>query len=330
MTIKFKNVYVNDVSTVAGPYVIEGPLSGKFDKEFYDFYDGEKTFELCEMKELKESIDILLSKTGKNPTDINCMLSADLMNQVTVSNYVASKLDISYLGLYNACASMCESILIASTFIDSNKFKNAICTTSSHNMTAERQFRNPVEYGAPKPKTTTFTVTGATSILLQGEKTNIRVESATIGNVIDMGVKDITDMGSVMTPSAAFTLNKHLKDTNRSMDYYDKILTGDLGVYGKDLFKAYCKKEYNLDILDNYDDSATKIYNLNNDGVYAGGSGPSCLPLVVYSDIIPKMKEKKLKKVLLIATGALMSPTTFNQKMSIPSVSHAISLEVVE
>lgn len=330
MTIKFKNVYIDDVSTVAGPFVIDGPLHGKFDKEYKDFYDGEKTFELCEMKELEECINILLNKTNKKVNDVDCLLSADLMNQVTVSNYVASKLDISYLGLYNACASMCESILIASSFIDSNKFKNAICTTSSHNMTAERQFRNPVEYGAPKPKTTTFTVSGATSILLQKDKTDIRVESATIGNVIDMGVKDITDMGSVMTPSAAFTLNKHLKDTNRKMDYYDLILTGDLGVYGKRLFKEYCKKEYNLDILDNYDDSATKIYNMKDDDVYAGGSGPSCLPLVVYSDIIPKMKQKKLKRVLLIATGALMSPTTFNQKMSIPSVSHAISLEVVE
>ena len=330
MTINFKNVYVNDVSTVAGPFVIEGPLHGKFDKEYEDFYDGEKTFELCEMKELEECIKILLNKTNKNISDINCMLSADLMNQVTTSNYVASKFDIPYLGLYNACASMCENILIASSLIDSNKLKNAMCTTSSHNMTAERQYRNPVEYGAPKPKTTTFTVSGATSILLQKEKTTIKVESATIGNVIDMGVKDVTHMGSVMTPSAAFTLNKHLKDTNRSMDYYDLILTGDLGVYGKEIFKDYCKQEYGLNILDNYDDSATRIYNMENDDVYAGGSGPSCLPLVVYSDIIPKMKNKELKKVLLIATGALMSPTTFNQKMSIPSVSHAISLEVVE
>lgn len=330
MTIDFKNVYIGDVATNAGPFVVEGPLKGKFDLEYTDFYDGEDTFEKCEIKELTKVINKVLEKTGDKIDNIDCLLEADLMNQLTISNYVASKLDISQLGLYNACASMCEAILIGSNFIDSKKMKKIICTTSSHNMTAERQYRNPVEYGASKKKYSTFTVSGATAILLQNEKTNIKVESATIGHVIDKGIKDVNDMGSVMAPSAAFTLNKHLKDKNRTLDYYDLILTGDLGKYGKEIFKEYLNKEYGLKISDNYDDSATMIYDYKNENVYAGGSGPSCLPLVTYSDIIPKMKEGKLKKVLLIATGALMSPTTVNQKMSIPSISHAISLEVVE
>ncbi len=329
MNIKFNNVYVEGVSTVAGPFVIEGPLKGKFDKTFNDFYDGEKTFEQCEIKELVECVKVLLNKTNTNEEDINVALSADLMNQITISNFAFSKLNIPYLGIYNACASMCEGILLASCIIDDEKTKRAIVTTSSHNMTAERQYRNPVEYGAPKPKTSTFTVTGATSIMLTNNKTDIKVTSATIGKVIDMGVMNVFDMGSVMTPSAAYTLNEHLKSTNTTVDDYDLILTGDLGVYGKKIFIDYCKEEYNIKIGDNYDDSATIIYDYQNEDIYAGGSGPSCLPLVVYSDIIPKMKSRELKKVLLIATGALMSPTTCNQKLSIPSVSHAICLEVI-
>lgn len=329
MNIKFDNVYVKDVSTVAGPFVIEGPLKGKFDKTYNDFHDGEDTFEKCEIKELVNAIKILLEKTGKKEDDINFAISSDLMNQLTISNFAYSQINIPFLGVYNACASMCEAILLAASIIDNKDKQNAICTTSSHNMTAERQFRNPVEYGAPKPKTTTFTVTGATGIMLTSDKTDIKVSSATIGKVIDMGVTNVFDMGSVMTPSAAYTLNEHLKSTNTKVEDYDLILTGDLGTYGKDLFKDYVKQTYKIELGDNYDDSATIIYDYENEDIYAGGSGPSCLPLVVYADIIPKMREKKLKKVLLIATGALMSPTTCNQKMSIPSVSHAICLEVI-
>ena len=322
MNIKFNNVYVEDVSTVAGPFVIDGPFN--YDEIFTDFYDGEDTFEKCEIKNLKRCVDILLSKTNKH---VDFIISSDLMNQIAISNVAFKNLDIPYLGVYNACASMCEEILIASSILDKYNDKNSIVTTSSHNMTSERQYRNPVEYGSPKPKKATFTVTGATALMLTNKKTNIKVESATIGKIIDMGIDDVYDMGSVMTPSAAYVLNEHLKQTKTKVSDYDLILTGDLGKYGKELFKEYVKEEYGILLGDNYNDSATMIYDYNDD-VYAGGSGPSCLPLVVYSDIIPKMKNKEIKKVLLIATGALMSPTTINQKFSIPSVSHAVSLEV--
>ena len=250
------------------------------------------------------------------------------MNQLTISNFVYSNLNIPFLGVYNACASVCEEILIAASILENEKNKKAICTTSSHNMTSERQFRNPVEYGAPKPKTTTFTVTGAASLMLTNAKTDIKVTSATIGKVIDMGVDNVFDMGAVMSPSAAYTLNEHLKQTKTKVSDYDLILTGDLGVYGKDIFKEICEKEYNIKLDKNYDDTATMIYDYK-ENIYAGGSGPACMPLVVYSSIIPKMKQRIIKKILLIATGALMSPTTCNQKFSIPSVSHAVCLEVI-
>ena len=326
MTIKFNNVYVEDTSTVAGPFVINGPF--KYDDTFNDFYDKENTFEKCEIKELLKSVNILLNKTNKKEEDISFAISSDLMNQITISNYVYEKLNIPFLGIYNACASMCEGILIGASILDKYKDKIGIVSTSSHNMTSERQYRNPVEYGAPKPKSTTFTVTGAASIMLTNKKTNIRVESATIGKVIDLGIDDPFDMGSVMTPSAGYTLNEHLKNTNTKVSDYDLILTGDLGKYGKDLFKEYVKEEYNIILKDNYNDSATMIYDYK-DNVYAGGSGPACLPLVTYSYVVPKLINKEYKKILLIATGALMSPTTINQKMSIPSVSHAVCLEAL-
>lgn len=326
MNIKFNNVYVEDVSTIAGPFVKNGPFT--YDYIFEDFYDNEDTFEKCEIKELINSVNILLNKTNKKSEDVSFAISSDLMNQIIISNYAYSKLNIPFMGVYNACASMCEEILIASSILDKYKDKCAICSVSSHNMTSERQYRNPVEYGAPKPKTATFTVTGAASLMLTNKKTNIKVESSTIGKVIDMGVSDVFDMGSVMTPSAAYTLNEHLKNTNTKVSDYNLILTGDLGKYGKDLFIDYVKEEYGITLGDNYDDSATMIYDYS-DNVYAGGSGPACLPLVTYSYVIPKMKNKELKKVLLIATGALMSPTSINQKMSIPSVSHAICLEAI-
>ena len=325
MTIKFNNSYIKENYTIAGPYVKDGHF--KYDKTYDNFYDEEETFEKCEIKELYNSIKLLLEKSNKKESEIDVILSSDLMNQLTISNYAMKNINIPFFGLYNACASFCEELFIASNFIDSKKFKNVIVSTSSHNLTSERQYRNPIEYGCPKNKYQTFTVTGSTSGLITNEKTKIKITSGTIGKVISKGSCNPLNMGEVMTPSAVETLKEHLDDLKIKPDYYDLIITGDLGIYGKEIFKDYAKKVYGYK-LDNYEDSACMIYDLKNKEVGAGGSGISCLPLVTYSYIIPNMLNKKLKKVLLIATGALMSTTTVNQKMDIPSISHAISLEV--
>ena len=181
----------------------------------------------------------------------------------------------------------------------------------------------------PKPKTTTFTTTGSASAYLTSEKKGIKVESSTVGVVADLGVKDAYHMGAVMAPACADTLYRHLVDMKRDVNYYDIILSGDLGVYGEQILKEYMKTEYGI-TLKNYNDTATMIYDVNKQPVYAGGSGPACAPLVTYSYIFSKMKKGELKRVLLIATGALMSQTMVNEKMSIPSIAHAISLEVIE
>lgn len=327
MTFKYNNVYINEVSTITGPYEKKGPLGSYFDKSYDEFYFGCKNFEEAESKILLDSVEILLNKISKLKSDIDLFISGDLLNQITSSNFAALDLKIPYLGIFSACASSVEGLIIASNMIEAGQIKNCIASVSSHNNAAEKQFRYPVEYGGPKPKTATFTVTGGASAFLSNKKSGIKVESSTIGVVNTMGIKDAYQMGAVMAPAMADTLYKHLKQTKRTSDYYDLILSGDLGKYGKDILKDYMKSEYNIE-LKNYDDTACMIYDLENQAVYSGGSGPACAPLVVYSYVFDLMKKKKINKVLLIATGALLSQTSVNEKREIPSIAHAISLEV--
>jgi len=328
MTFKYNNVYINDTALVTGPYEKNGPVGSFFDKSYSDFYFGSNTWESAESKLIEESVNILLSKLGKKKNEIDIHISGDLLNQISASNYAASRLGIPYMGIYNACATSVEGLIIGSNMVESKQIKNCVVSVSSHNNAAEKQFRFPVEYGGPKPKTTTFTTTGGASCYLSYDKKGIKVDSATLGTVVDMGVTDVYHMGAVMAPAAAKTLYDHLTNTKREVDYYDLILTGDLGVYGKKIFKEYLKDEYNIEIK-NYDDTAVMIYDIENQKVYAGGSGPACAPLVTYGYIFNKMKKGKLNKVLLIATGALHSPSMVNEKFSIPSIAHAISLEVI-
>ena len=328
MTFTYRNTYINETGTVTGPYEKRGPLSNYFDKTYDDFYFGKKTWEQAESKLIEESLDIVLKKLGKTKYDIDLHISGDLLNQTASSGYAASNIKIPFMGIYNACASSVEGLIIGANMVDSNLINNCIISVSSHNQAAEKQFRYPTEYGGPKPKTATFTNTGGASVYLSREKSQIKIESATIGQVVDFGIKDAYNMGAVMAPAAASTIKQHLIDKKRDIDYYDLILTGDLGVFGKKILKDYMKTEYNIN-LNNYDDSGTMIYDMENQKVFAGGSGPVCLPLVTYGLIFEKMRKKELKRVLLVATGALHSPTMVNQKLSIPAISHAISLEAI-
>lgn len=331
MTYKYNNVYLDEVSTVVGPYEAKGPLGNKFDKSYKDLYNGEKTWEQAEAHLLEESIDILLNKSNKKSSEIDLIISGDLLNQVTSSSYGVLKYNRPFLGVYSACASSVEGIIIGSSMIDSKKIDNCVISTSSHNMSSEKQFRNPTEYGAPKPKTATFTSTGGASVLLTNKKTKIKVESSTIGTVVDMEQNDPLNMGAVMAGAAALTIYKHLTDLNRDPSYYDLILTGDLGMYGKEILIDYMKSEYNIDISKNYNDTGTMLYDFKNQKeVNAGGSGPVCCPLVCYSSIIPMLKSKKINRVLIVATGALFSPTNVFQHKNINSISHAVVLEALK
>lgn len=328
MTFKYNNVYINETGTVTGPYEAEGPLSKYFDKSYDNFYCGTPTWEQAESTLIENAVDIVLGKIGRTKFDIDLFISGDLLNQIAASNFAASSLGVSYLGVYSACASSVEGLILASNMIESRQIKNCITCASAHNNGAEKQFRYPVEYGGPKPKTTTFTTTGAASAFLSYNKKGIKVESATVGSVVDAGIKDAFHMGAVMAPAAAQTIYRHLLETKREADYYDLILTGDLGRYGKNILRECLQTEYGIN-LKNYDDTACMIFDLEKQPVYAGASGPACAPLVTYSYIFDLMKKGNLKRVLLVATGALHSQSTVNQKLTIPSIAHAISLEAL-
>lgn len=329
MTFRYNNVYINETATITGPYESNGPLSKYFDKSYSDLYFGTKTWENAESKLIEESVSMLLNKSNKIKSDIDVLVSGDLSNQLTATNYASLTLGIPLIGIYSACSTSTLGLIIGSNMIETKQAKNVITATSSHNNAAEKQFRYPVEYGGPKRKTTTFTSTGGASALLSGEKKGIRIESATLGTVVDLGIKDVYHMGAVMAPAAAKVINDHLNDTKREIGYYDLVLTGDLGMYGKDILREYIYNEYNIK-LDNYNDCGTMIYDLKNQPVYAGASGPACAPLVTYSYIFDKMRKGELNRVLLVATGALMSPTLVNEKSTIPAIAHAVSLEVIE
>ena len=319
---KINGVYIKDNFILVGP---KERAIKNFDLIMSDYYYGEKTFEQAEIKMQQVVINSLLNKNRLLHNDINFIIGGDLSNQVSVSSYAASKYNIPFLGVYSACASFCESLIFACELLENKKKERGIVVSSSHNLHAEKQFRFPIEYGAPKAKTSTFTTTASVATLLTNEITPIKIESYTIGKVIDMGISDVSNMGSIMAPAGVDTIMRHLNDLNRQPDYYDVILTGDLGIVGSKLLKIYLEKTANIK-LKNQIDCGIDIYKDDNENVNSGASGPVVLPLYLFSKIL---KQKKYKKILIVGTGSLHSPLFVNQKLSIPAISHAVSLEVI-
>lgn len=329
MTFYYDSVYIKNTSTITGPYERKGPLGSYFDKSYTDLYIGEKSFEKGEIKLVKDSLNRLLKKSRMSRNNIDVVVGGDLLNQITACTYGALGTG-DFVGIYGACSSSVLGMIIVSNFIEGGFIKNGVSLVSSHNMTSEKQFRYPTEYGAPRPNSSTFTATGAACCLLSNEKSRVKVDCATLGRIIDYSQNDPNDMGRVMAPSAIDTLVRHFEDTGRDPSYYDLILTGDLGKYGLEIVKDYMCCEYDID-LNNYNDCGVMLYDLEKQvEVHAGGSGPVCSALVVYSYIYDLLKKKKLKRVLFLATGALFSPLLLYQKQNINSICHAISLEVVE
>lgn len=319
---QFKNIYLNDFVTLVGPLEKESHLK-KYNLIMDDYYYGEKTFEQAEIKMQKSVIDQLLKQNSLKNADISLLVGGDLTNQIAITSYSAKNYNFPFLGLYSACATFVENLIVAATFVESG-CKKVIGVTSSHNLTAEKQFRYPIEYGAPRPHTATFTTTGAISTLISKKESKLKIESATIGTPIDMGISDANNMGAVMAPAAASTLMLHLTELKRDINYYDLILTGDLGCVGAKILEDYLLTNYNIKMKKSLD-AGCELF-LNSQETYAGGSGPACLPLVFFNKILTT---KKYKKILLIATGALHSVALVNQANPIPGIAHAISLEVL-
>ncbi len=330
MTFKYNNVFLNNTYTIVGPYENNGPLNEYYDDYYDDLYCEAESWDQAEVKILSESMKKVLRKNKMTKENIDVVIAGDLLNQVSASCYAANELHRPFLGVYSACASNVEALIIGSNMIEKGEVETCLCAVSSHNMSSEKQFRNPTEYGAPKPKSATFTATGGASAIISNKKSEIKIESATIGKIIDYEQKDALNMGAAMAGAAASTLKTHLEDLNRKEDYYDLILTGDLGIYGKEILKDFMKKEYKVNISKNYNDCGVMLYDLKKQKeVLAGGSGPVCSALVTYGFILEEMRKGNLKKVLIIATGALFNPIFLYQKQNILSIAHAISLEAI-
>lgn len=323
-SLKFNDVYLNYAATIVGSLEGEGPLKEYYDEIVYDNYLGCSSFEQAEMMLQTKCLKKLLAKAKLNDTDIDLLIGGDLINQTAISNYVGRNFDIPFLGIYGACSTIALGIITSAIAIESNNYDNIIAITSSHNCSAERQFRNPVEYGGAKGETTTFTVTGAASALLSRKRSKVMISGATLGKIIDVGFKNQTDMGRAMAPAAIETLLSHFSDFNLKPSDYDLILTGDLSIFGYEIVKDVLKEKYQIF---NYNDCGLLIYDNNKQHVFAGGSGCACCGCVTLSYIFNELTMGNLNKVLICATGALLNPSMCLQHESIPAIAHAIVLK---
>ncbi|MGN7942020.1 stage V sporulation protein AD [Virgibacillus sp. 6R] len=325
-TWQFENpLYVHSSGTAVGPKEAEGPLGQYFDVKYDELHCGEDSWELAERKLMQQAIDECLKKANKTTEDIDILLAGDLLNQNVTSNYVARHANIPFLCMFGACSTSMETLAIGSALVDGGFAKNAIAATSSHNATAERQFRYPTEYGGQKPDTATFTVTGSGAVLINQEKSDIRITSATIGRVADLGIKNAFDMGTAMAPAAGETIAQHFKDLNRTPDDYDLILTGDLSGIGSPILKDMLKEE-GYDVYEKHNDCGLMVYRPDQK-VFAGGSGCACSAVVTYGYIFDELKRGNLNRVFVVATGALLSPVMIQQKETIPTIAHGVVFE---
>lgn len=328
-SILFNNVYLASTGTVCGKKEHDGPLGSFFDKYYEDSYAGCDSWEKSEQKMLDDAVNITLSKEGITEHSIDLYVGGDLNNQLACTNYMLKKYAFPYLGVYAACSTLTESMLVASSFIDSKYGNYILASASSHNATSERQFRYPTEYGGQKPSSLTSTATGCGVALISSIPSYIKITKATIGRVVESNITDAQDLGRAMAPACCETLRNHLYDFAVDPNEYDLILTGDLSTYGSVAFKQMAL-EYGIKLGDNYLDSGMMLYDLEKQHVHAGGSGCGCVSLVALGYVVKKMYENKLKKVLVIATGALMNPIMVAQNENIPSIAHAIVLERVK
>lgn len=327
-TIRFTSPpSIKEAAAIVGPKEAQGPLAEYFDKCLEDEFWGEKTWEKAESKIIRETVNTLLSKSNVAHDEIDYCFAGDLLNQCISSGFGLREINVPFLGLFGACSTFVESICIGSVFLTSNNVKSVLCATSSHFCSAEKQFRFPLELGNQRPPTAQWTVTGSGAVILSKDGNGPFITHITPGKIVDMGIKDANNMGAAMAPAALDTILTHFKDTGRNPSYYDAIFTGDLGYVGKDILRDLSlSKGYNIN--SNYNDCGVLIFDKEQQDTHSGGSGCACIGTVFSGYIFKMLKQKKYKKILLVATGALTNATTVQQGESIPSIAHAISIEV--
>ena len=314
-------------AAVVGPKEGRGPLAAQFDLVLDDPLNQQQSYEQAEHAIFQEACDRCLKKAGVQKKQVQALLGGDLLNQIMAASLAARELSIPFLGLYGACSTMAESLILGAMLVDGGYAAPVLCAAGSHYCTAERQYRFPLEYGNQRTPAAQWTVTGTGACLLGNLGAAVaRASMATIGRVVDMGVRDANNMGAAMAPAAADTLAAHLQDTGRKPGDYDRIITGDLGQIGSDiLLELMEKRGFPLE-SSRHMDCGLSIFDPQED-IHAGGSGCGCSATVLSAHILPKLKKGEWKRVLFMATGALLSPTTSQQGETIPGVAHAIVLE---
>ena len=327
-TIVFKNKpRIVATGTIAGPKECAGIIGKYVDKSLTDDMFGESTYEKAECKMLTYAIRQAIQNAGEQEENIDMLVSGDLLNQIISASFAARDFDFPFLGVYGACSTLAESYAIAAALINSGYYKKIVAATGSHFSSAERQYRYPLELGNTRPPQAQWTVTGAGGALIANEGGRVAITSATLGKVVDFGITDVNNMGAAMAPAAADTILNHLRDTGKSADEYDLIITGDLGALGSRILKDLTW-EKGVDIQDNHVDCGEIIYNVIEDE-FQGGSGAGCSAVVFNSYLFNELKMGKINRVLLAATGALLSPVSSGQGESIPCICHAVSIENV-
>lgn len=312
-------------AAIVGKKEGEGPLARHFDVICDDTTLGEETWEKAESQMQKNAVSKALEKAKLSSADLELLFAGDLLNQCISSSYGLRDLQVPFYGLYGACSTMAESLGLISIFADNQLVTYGAAVTSSHFCTAERQFRQPLEYGGQRAPTAQWTVTGSGAVIVGQSNKPPYVKAVTIGKIVDLGIKDINNMGAAMAPAAADTIGTYLKDTKTNPGDYDLILTGDLGTVGSDLLIDLLKHDQ-IDISQVHNDCGKLIYDLETQDVHAGGSGCGCAASVLCAYILKRISEGVLKNVLFVATGALMSTTSFQQGESIPGIAHLVHL----
>ena len=317
---------ITECNSIVGPKEAQGPLAKYFDLTLDDEFWGEKSWEKAESKIIKENVNALVTKSGISTNNIDCIFAGDLLNQCISSSFGLRDSNIPFIGMFGACSTFVESMCMGAIAIESFA-QNVICATSSHFCSAEKQFRFPLELGNQRPQTSQWTVTGSGATLLSKDGAGPFITNITLGKIVDMGIKDANNMGAAMAPAFADTLLAHFLDTGRNPSYYDAIISGDLGKIGKDIaIDIAMSKGYN--IKSNYNDCGLMIFDTKAQDTHAGGSGCACCGSVFSGFLFKQLKEKKIKKLLLIATGALMNSTSSQQGETIPGIAHAVSIEL--
>lgn len=326
-TVKINNVSIAASAAIVGKKESDGPLADCFDIVLPNNEWNEKTWEKTESKMQKEAVRLAITKANMKLSDMDYIFAGDLLNQCIGAGFGLRELGIPFYGIYGACSTMIEGISLASMLIDGGYAERAAAVTSSHFCTAERQYRNPLEYGGQRTPGAQWTVTGSGAAILQSGVGDIKVTHITTGKITDMGIKDANNMGGAMAPAAYETLRAHFTDLGIQPGEYDLIVTGDLGKIGSEIL-AELLGEDGYDMSENYKDCGCMIYDMERQDVHAGGSGCGCIGSVLCGHLINEMKNGRINKLLAVGTGALLSPTSSLQGESVPGIAHAVAFSI--